>query len=53
MTRPAIYSRPNKPLTIPVRKRGEVAPLSQIEAPEIIAVDRATECHVMNANIPR
>lgn len=46
MTRPAIYSRPNKPLTIPVRKRGEVAPLSQIEAPEIIAVDRATECHV-------
>lgn len=46
MTRPAIYFRPNKPLTIPVRKRGEVAPLSQIEAPEIIAVDRATECHV-------
>lgn len=46
MTRPAIYSRPNKPLTIPVRKRGEVAPLAQIEAPEIIAVDRATECHV-------
>ncbi|AUQ56953.1 Phospholipid N-methyltransferase (plasmid) [Phaeobacter inhibens] len=46
MTRPAIYSRPNKPLTIPVRKRGEVAPLAQIEAPEIITVDRATECHV-------
>ncbi|MEY8802596.1 hypothetical protein AB9K35_20185 [Leisingera sp. XS_AS12] len=46
MTRPAIYSRPNKPLTIPVRKRGDIAPLAQIEAPEIIAVDRATECHV-------
>jgi len=29
-----------------VRKRGEVAPLAQIEAPEIIAVDRATECHI-------
>jgi len=46
VTRPVIYSRPSKPLTIPVRKRGEVAPLAQIEAPEIIAVDRATECHI-------
>ena len=46
MNRPAIYSRPKKPLTIPVRKRGEVAPLEKIEAREIIAVDRATECHV-------
>ena len=46
MNRPAIYSRPNKPLTIPVRKRGEVAPLEMVKAPEIIAVDRATECHV-------
>jgi hypothetical protein len=46
MNRPAIYSRPKKPLTIPVRKRGEVAPLEVVKAPEIIAVDRATECHV-------
>lgn len=46
MNRPSIYTRPNKPLTIPVRKRGEVAPLEQITAPEIVAVDRATECHV-------
>ncbi|MCG7625951.1 hypothetical protein [Epibacterium sp. Ofav1-8] len=46
MNRPAIYSRPKKPLTIPVRKRGEVAPLEKIESPEIITVDRATECHV-------
>ncbi|WP_226554828.1 hypothetical protein [Celeribacter naphthalenivorans] len=46
MNRPSIYSRPNKPLTIPVRKRGEVSPLEEIKAPEIIAVDRATECHV-------
>ncbi|MEO1986416.1 MAG: methyltransferase type 11 [Martelella sp.] len=53
MTRPAIYSRPNKPLTIPVRKRGEVAPLATIEAPEIIAVDRATECHVTPDDVAR
>lgn len=46
MNRPAIYSRPKKPMTIPVRKRGEVAPLELVTAPEIIAVDRATECHV-------
>lgn len=53
MKRPAIYSRPNKPLTIPVRKRGEVAPLEKIEAPEIIAVDRATECHVTPEDVAR
>ena len=53
MPRPAIYSRPAKPLTIPVRKRGEVAPLAKIEAPEIIAVDRATECHVTPDDIAR
>ena len=46
MTRPSIYSRPNKPLTIPVRRRGEVAPLEKLEAPEIVMVDKATECHV-------
>ena len=43
MTRPEIYTRPNKPLVIPVRKRGEPAPLDEIKAPEIVAVDRATE----------
>ncbi|WP_288960556.1 hypothetical protein [uncultured Sulfitobacter sp.] len=29
-----------------MRKRGEVAPLEKMEGPEIITVDRATECHV-------
>jgi len=53
MNRPAIYSRPNKPLTIPVRKRGEVAPLKEIEAPEVIAVDKATECHVTPDDVAR
>lgn len=45
-TRPAMYSRPAKPLTIPVRARREAPALELAEAPEVIAVDRATECHV-------
>uniref|UniRef100_UPI001F366DBA hypothetical protein n=1 Tax=Paracoccus denitrificans TaxID=266 RepID=UPI001F366DBA len=44
--RPAMYSRPAKPLTIPVRARREAPALELAEAPEVIAVDRATECHV-------
>ena len=46
MNRPSQYSRPAKPLTIPVRRRREAAPLELAEAHEVIAVDRATECHV-------
>jgi hypothetical protein len=53
MNRPSIYTRPDKPLTIPVRKRGEVAPLHLIQAPEIVAVDRATECHVTPDGVAR
>ena len=53
MTRPEIYTRPNKPLVIPVRKRGEPAPLDEIKAPEIVAVDRATECHVTPEDVAR
>ena len=47
MNRPNIYKRPDKPLTIPVRKRrreGEV--IVDAQAPQIITVDAATECHV-------
>jgi len=44
--RPNIYTRPNKPLTIPVRVRRAAPVLEQLKAPEIIAVDRTTECHV-------
>lgn len=46
MTRRSIYTRPDKPLTIPVRRRTEPAPMEVRELPEVIAVDRATECHV-------
>lgn len=44
--RPSVYRRPNKPLQIPVRKCGEAPPLEEIKLPEVVAVDRATECHV-------
>ena len=53
MSRPSIYYRPAKPLTIPVRKRGEVSPLPDLEAPEIITVDKATECHVTPDDVAR
>ena len=43
MKRPAIYTRPAKPLTIPVRARRDAPALAMAEAPEVIAVDRATE----------
>lgn len=53
MNRPSIYTRPAKPLTIPVRKRGEPAPLDVSEVPEVIAVDKATECHVTPDDVAR
>lgn len=46
MKRPAMYSRPKKPMFIPVTSRDEPKALEDFKAPEIITVDRATECHV-------
>lgn len=46
MRRPSMYHRPNKPLTIPVRKRRDPEALKPMQAPEIVTVDAATECHV-------
>lgn len=53
MNRPSIYTRPNKPLTIPVRARREPAALAPVEAPEVIAVDKFTECHVTPDDVAR
>lgn len=44
--KPSVYARPNKPLTLPVTRRQDFPKLEKIEAPEIIAVDAFTECHV-------
>lgn len=46
MKRPSIYSRPDKPLTITVRRRERFAPVGTVEIVEPAVVDRATECHV-------
>jgi hypothetical protein len=46
MKRPAIYSRPDKPLWIPVTRRGSIDSPEKIQIREPIAVDAATECHV-------
>lgn len=53
MKRPAIYTRPAKPLTIPVRARRDAPALAMAEVPEVIAVDRATECHVTPEDVAR
>ncbi|MAC58046.1 MAG: methyltransferase type 11 [Novosphingobium sp.] len=42
-----IYTRPaGKPMFVPVRRRDDFAPIEKAEPVEIVAVDRATECHV-------
>ncbi|ATG41792.1 methyltransferase type 11 [Phaeobacter piscinae] len=53
MNRPSIYTRPQKPLTIPVRARRAAPALERIEAPEVIAVDKFTECHVTPDDVAR
>ncbi|ATG38108.1 Phospholipid N-methyltransferase (plasmid) [Phaeobacter piscinae] len=53
MNRPSQYTRPDKPLTIPVRARRKAQPLEQVEAPEVVAVDKFTECHVTPDDVAR
>lgn len=42
----SLYSRPNKPRFVSVKQRDDFAPIAKAEPIEIIAVDKATECHV-------
>lgn len=51
MKRPSIYSRPAKPLTIPVRARRDAPALASLTVPDLVAVDRTTECHVTPAAV--
>lgn len=44
--KPSVYSRPGKPLVIPVKRRRDFEPLAKVEPAEIVAVDKFTECHV-------
>lgn len=46
MARPSIYSRPAKPMFVPVQSRTDFAEIKPGSIPEPLAVDAATECHV-------
>ena len=48
---PAVYTRPMKPLAIPVRRRKDFAPIVKPGQIEIVAVDRATECHATPSDV--
>ncbi|EQA97259.1 SAM-dependent methyltransferase [Sphingobium sp. HDIP04] len=44
--KPSVYKRPAKPLYMTVTRRRDFEALPKAEPVEIVAVDRATECHV-------
>lgn len=44
--KPSVYTRPAKPMVIPVKRRRAFEPLAKVEPVEIVAVDKFTECHV-------
>jgi hypothetical protein len=43
---PAVYRRPDKPLRVTVNRRPDFPPVTSAPLPDIVTVDRATECHV-------
>lgn len=43
---PGVYTRPAKPMRLEVRRRRDFEEIAKREAPPIVAVDKATECHV-------
>lgn len=44
--KPACYRMAKRPAVLPVKRREDFAPVEIAAPPEIVAVDRATECHV-------
>lgn len=44
--KPELYRMAKRPSVLPVKRREDFAPIGRTEAPEIVAVDRFTECHV-------
>lgn len=53
MKRPAIYTRPNKPLVLPVTRRARFDEPAKANLPAPVVVDRATECHVTPQDVAR
>lgn len=47
----SLYTRPDKPLFVPVRERGGIPPVATKELAQPMAVDQATECHVTPPDI--
>lgn len=49
--KPSVYKRPAKPLFTTVTRRRDFEALTKVEPVEILAVDRATECHVTPSEV--
>lgn len=49
----SVYTRPNKPLSIPVKRRRDRGPLERQELAQPITVDKVTECHVTPDDVAR
>lgn len=49
--KPELYRMAKRPAFLPVKRREDFAPIEKMEAPEIVAVDRFTECHVTPADV--
>ena len=49
--KPSVYTRPAKPMHLHVNRREDFAPIAKATLVEIIAVDRATECHVTPSDV--
>ena len=43
--KPAVYQMAKRPAFLPVKRREDFAPIELATVPEVVAVDRATECH--------
>jgi hypothetical protein len=47
----SVYTRPNKPLSIPVRSRRAPEPIKTLELAQPVTVDKFTECHVTPSDV--
>ncbi|RWP29512.1 methyltransferase type 11 [Mesorhizobium sp.] len=51
MNRPAIYTRPAKPMHIAVKRRDDFDKLATVQIAEPVTVDKFTECHVTPSDV--
>lgn len=47
----SVYMRPAKPLFVPVARRDDFAKIEKAAPMEVVAVDKATECHVTPSDV--